>query len=395
MRYSDISIGTKKELTHHVTAVDLERFVELTGDDNKLHTDTNYASRTNFKKPVVHGMLGASFISTVIGTKLPGDGALWFSQSLEFILPVRINDTIRVVAEVINKDDRNKILEIKTDIFNQSNQIVIKGIAKVKVIEQEHSLESSVATLPQKKLVAVVFGGSGGIGSSVCNELAKEGYKVVVHYNRNKQKADEIAKKLTSEGKEAIALQCDILDDKAVGDMIDKIVRKFGNITVCVNCSTTKISSIKFPDITWSDFEVHFNNQIKGNYNIVKAIIPIMEENKYGKIINIDTQYVDAPEAHLLPYITAKSALRGFTKSLAFDLSPKGIRINSVSPGMTETEQIADIPERVRLLISAKTPLRRLATPNDVANVIVFLASSKSDYLSGETIRVNGGQIMI
>jgi len=82
-------------------------------------------------------------------------------------------------------------------------------------------------------------------------------------------------------------------------------------------------------------------------------------------------------------------------KSLALDLSPKGIRVNSVSPGMTETEQIADIPERIRLLMAAKAPLRRLATPSDVANAISFLASQKSDYLSGETIRVNGGQIMI
>jgi len=101
MRYKDIYIGLVKELKHTITIKDLEKFVELTGDDNRLHVDKEFASKTSFRKPVVHGMLGASFISTIIGTKLPGDGALWFSQSLDFLLPVRINDTITVRAEVI------------------------------------------------------------------------------------------------------------------------------------------------------------------------------------------------------------------------------------------------------------------------------------------------------
>ncbi|HMG15966.1 MAG TPA: MaoC family dehydratase, partial [Saprospiraceae bacterium] len=85
-KYSEINVGDKETLIHTITQNDIEKFVDLTGDDNKLHIDENYASKTQFKKPVVHGMLGASFISTIIGTKLPGDGALWFSQSLEFLL---------------------------------------------------------------------------------------------------------------------------------------------------------------------------------------------------------------------------------------------------------------------------------------------------------------------
>jgi 3-oxoacyl-[acyl-carrier protein] reductase len=120
-----------------------------------------------------------------------------------------------------------------------------------------------------------------------------------------------------------------------------------------------------------------------------------MEMACYGKIINIITQYVDAPEPNLLPYISSKGALMAFSKSLAIELAPKGIRVNMVSPGMTQTDQIADVPERVRLVTAANTPLRRLATPSDIANAVVFLASKQSDFLCGETIRVNGGQITI
>ena len=124
MKYEDIVIGMKETLSHSITQSDIEKFVNLTGDDNKLHVDSEYASKTVFKKPVVHGMIGASFISTIIGTKLPGDGALWFSQTLEFLLPVRIGDVITVVAEVIKKHDRERIIELKIEILNQNRQIV-------------------------------------------------------------------------------------------------------------------------------------------------------------------------------------------------------------------------------------------------------------------------------
>mgnify|MGYP001411805779 FL=1 len=111
MRFEDISIGLTKSLTHTITQTDLERFVELTGDDNKLHVDKDFAANTSFRKPVVHGMLGASFISTIIGTKLPGDGALWFAQTLEFLLPVRVGDTLTVAAQVVKKNERDRTLE--------------------------------------------------------------------------------------------------------------------------------------------------------------------------------------------------------------------------------------------------------------------------------------------
>ena len=121
-RFDEITVGQVAELEHVVTPEDLEKFVDLTGDDNRLHVDASYAARTSFKKPVAHGMLGASFISTIIGTRLPGDGALWFAQSLEFLLPVRVGDTLLVRAEVLRKIDRMNVIELQTDIFNHHRQ---------------------------------------------------------------------------------------------------------------------------------------------------------------------------------------------------------------------------------------------------------------------------------
>jgi 3-oxoacyl-[acyl-carrier protein] reductase len=177
--------------------------------------------------------------------------------------------------------------------------------------------------------------------------------------------------------------------------MVERVIRHFGSISVLVNCSTAKIAAIKFSDLHWSDFEEHLGNQIHGTFNLVRSVIPYMEKEHYGKIININSQALETPSSDWLPYITAKGALMGLSRALAFDLGHKGILVNSVSPGMTDTDQIADVPERVRLLTAAKTPLRRLATPEDVAKAVVFLASEQSDFLCGETIRVNGGQVMI
>ncbi|MBU1055054.1 MAG: SDR family oxidoreductase [Proteobacteria bacterium] len=392
-RIEDIYVGQMAELLHVVTTDDLNRFVALTGDDNRLHVDPVYAANTSFKKPVVHGMLGVSFISTVIGTKLPGDGALWFAQNLEFILPVRVGDHLTIRVEVISKDERSKIIELKTDILNQRRQKVTTGVAKVKIVE--HETEEPIHASPSTKRVALVVGGSGGIGSAICRAMAVEGFDVAIHYWKNGNYANQIADQIKPHGNKIYVCQADILDESSVKEMVEQVVRHLGPITVLVNCTTAKIAAIKFSDLIWSDFEEHLGTTIHGAFSLVRSVLPFMEKARSGKIIHINSLYVDSPETNLLPYITAKGALMGFSRALALDLAPKGIQVNSVSAGMTDTEQIADVPERVRLMTAAQTPLRRLAKPEDVADAVVFLASDRANFMAGETIRVNGGQVML
>jgi 3-oxoacyl-[acyl-carrier protein] reductase len=394
-KYNEINIGDKETLSHIITKDDMDKFVQLTGDDNKLHVDAQFAGKTQFKKPVVHGMLGASFISTVIGTKLPGDGALWFSQTLEFLLPVRLGDQLTILAEVIKKNDKEQIIELKTEIYNQNRQIVTKGVAKVKVIEQEPETILEATQKDTQPLVAMVIGGTGGIGKAACLQLAQDGFKVIIHYNQNKQAAENIKTEIEAHGGNAIVLQADIFKEQDIKEMISKSMRAFGRIDVLVNCAATVIPNIKFQDLVWEDYQKQIELNIKSTFTIIKEIVPLMINNQYGKIINVGSLAVDKPNADWSHYITAKAALTGFTKSLAFELAPKGIRINMVTPGMLSTELTADIPEKIKLLTAAQTPLRRLAMAKDVANTISFLASDKSDFLTGENIRLNGGQVMI
>lgn len=394
MKYDEILIGTKKVLIHSVVQEDIDKFVDLTGDDNKLHVDKDFASTTCFKKPVVHGMISASFISTIIGTKLPGDGALWFSQTLEFLLPVRIGDEITVTAEVIKKYDKDHIIELNIEIFNQNRQIVTRGISKVKVIEQESS-EFEVVPTASKIKVALVVGGTGGIGHAVCLQLAEDGFDIIIHYNNNKSKAISIQDEVIKLGRKAVIFQADISNETKIDELVDYGFRKFDHIDMFINCAASPIPPIKVMDLLWSDFMHQLNLNIKVNLQLIKKILPGMIANKYGKIVTIGSVYSDKPNVDLTHYTTAKAALEGFTKSLAIELAPKGIYVNMVSPSVISTELTADIPEKVKLITIAQTPLRRLATPKDVAGVISFLASDKSNFLSGAIIRLNGGQVMI
>ena len=391
-RFEEINVGDVAQLKHTISKYDIERFVDLTGDDNRLHIDEVYAANTSFKKPVAHGMLGASFISTIIGTKLPGDGALWFSQNLEFILPVRIGDLLEIRAEVLKKIDNLNAIVIQTDIYNQHGQIVTTGVAKVKIIEQQEILHESKLSV---RKVALVIGGSGGIGSAICRTLAKDGFDVAVHYFSSKDSAQKVSDEIKSSGGHSVAIRANIENESEVKIMVEQVIRKFGGITVLVNCATAKIVANNFSKLCWDDFDRHIRMTILGAFFLTRQVIPVMKEKGFGKIIQIGSQAVDSPSTGWLPYITAKSALVGFSHALALELAPMGILVNIVSPGMTDTEQIADVPERIRLMTAAKTPLRRLAKPEDVAGVVAFLASDRADFLTGETVRVNGGQVML
>ena len=394
MKYEEIQVGTTQQLTHTITQADIEKFVDLSGDDNKLHVDKAFAARTSFKKPVVHGMIGASFISTVIGTKLPGDGALWYSQTLDFLLPVRIGDMITVVAEVIKKNDRERSIELDVRIFNQNRQIVTRGISKVKVIDEDIPVNENLEN-EENPRVALVIGATGGIGNATCLQLAKDCFNLILHYNKNKDKARKLQEEIKALGREVYICQGDVNQLADIDALIDFSIRKFSGIDVLVNCAAFPIPTIKATDLLWTDFLTQLEINIKVNLLLIQKVLPVMVGNGYGKIITLSSEATDKPNANWAHYITAKSALEGLTKSLAYELAPKGIRINMVSPSMVSTELTADIPEKMKLMTAAQTPLRRLARPEDVAGVISFLASSKSDFLVGENIRLNGGQVML
>ncbi len=403
--YESIRVGDSAQLSRAITQRDIDRFVELTGDDNKLHVDAAFAGTTRFKKPVAHGMLGASFISTVIGTKLPGDGALWFAQNLEFLQPVRVGDTITVRAQVVRKSDAHRIIELTTDIFNQSRQKVTTGTAKVRVLGPEkngaaHESRGAAkpAAAPRLKTArktALVVGGTGGIGSAVALQLARDGFDVAVHYRRSSEAARTLARTITGLGRKALALGSELETPAQAEELIASCLKRLGGLTTLVHCGGGDIPNIRLRDLGWDSVQEQLDTHVKTAFLLQKFAVPAMAERRYGKIVFLTSQAVERPSPQWLHYITAKAALSGMAKAMAVELAPLGIRVNLVSPGMTDTPLISSIPEKARLLAEAQTPLQRIARPEDVAGAVSFLVSEKSNFLTGETIRVNGGQVML
>jgi len=391
--FEHIQVGDTAVLTRHIGEDELRRFVELTGDDNPLHVDRAYAEKTPFKDIVVHGMLSASFLSTLIGTQLPGQGALWVSQTLEFLFPVRLGDTLSVSCTVDKKHDRERLLEVATRIENQWKRPVLTGKGVVKVMPRPEPVSAGGG---ERLKVAVVAGGAGGIGSAICRRLARAGWRVVIGHHSRDDRAAALVKEIGAAGSEGLAVRADVTVEGDVASLIDTTVRRFSGVSLLVFAAAPPIQPAGLDALSWESIAQHLNTEVKGAFLLAKQIVPLMRVQGYGKIINVTSQVLDgAPPPQWTAYAVGKAGLATFSRCLAVELGPVGITVNCVAPGMTDTAMIGDIPEKMRLVLARQAPLRRLARPNDVAEAVAFLASAEADYITGETLRVNGGQMML
>lgn len=390
--FNTIKVGDREQLVKVITEEDIRKFVEMTGDDNPLHVDRRFAEATSFKDIVVHGMLGASFISTVIGTRLPGPGALWVAQNIDFLLPVRLGDELTISCTVLKKHDRERLLELETRIVNQNQQTVLIGVGKVKMLEIKPEVTEGKKAIPK---VAIVTGGAGGIGKAICLRLAADGFHVVINYLGHKDRAEQIASMINAGNTRAIPVKADISTPEGAALLHTAAVKAFGFVSVLVNNASPRINPKPFTLMEWNDFQQHLDVQLKGAFLMSKACLPAMVENRFGRIINITSQAIDGnPSITWTGYAVAKAGLATMSRYAAAEFGPSGITINCVSPGMTETSLIGDIPEKVQLMIARQTPLRRLAAPEDIASAISYLASDESGFVTGHTFRVNGGSAM-
>lgn len=392
--YAAISVGDTRALIRTITTDDVRRFVDMTGDDNPLHVDAAYAETTAFKDVVVHGMLGASFLSTVIGTQLPGPGALWISQNTEFLLPVRLGDELTVSVTVVAKHDRERLLDLDTRIVNQNQQLVLSGQGRVKVLTPPRPVAE--ASTEQRPRVAVVTGGAGGIGRAVCRRLAADGHHVVVNYRTRADRAADLVAGITAGGEvRAIAVQADVGTDAGAQALHRAAVGEFGAVGVLVNNASPRINPKPLADLEWADVQAQLDVQVRGALAMTRAVAPGMGERGWGRIVNITSQVLDGPPSVTWTgYAMAKGALAVFSRYMAAELGPRGITVNCVAPGMTETALIGDVSEKAQLMAARQTPLRRLATPADVAAAVAWLASDDAGFVTGDTVAVNGGSAM-
>lgn len=393
-------VGHVERLTRAITAEDVAAFARLSGDTNALHLNEQFAARTDFRRCVAHGFLHASLLSTLVGTRLPGHGALYLSQTLDFTKPVFVGDTVTATGRVERVDRSARVLTLRTTITNQDEMTVLDGTAQVKVLAQaampkaakdRASAPVASALLTGKR--ALVTGASRGIGRSVALALAANGAKVIVNYHRSADAANEVARDIVEDGGEALTLACDVTDISQIARLVDAVGEE--GLDILVNNAGFPIPSGSFGSFTWADMQKAFDEVVGSVFNTTRSLLPALKQRQ-GRIITVVSAAALGRTAHhWLPYVTAKSALIGMSKNLAQELGPAGVRVNMISPSMCTTDLTAEVPDRIRQAFVSRTPLRRLATPEDVAGAVVFLASPLSDFITGDNLLVTGGETMI
>jgi 3-oxoacyl-[acyl-carrier protein] reductase len=245
--------------------------------------------------------------------------------------------------------------------------------------------------LTNKKIL--ITGSNGGIGSSICKTFLKNNAELVLFYHKNKNKIDEIIENEQSKSNIQVH-QVDLLDEKNIDDVLNEIV-KDTCIDGFVHCATTKMENEHTMKLSWENFQEQLDIHTKAFFQITKKIFPGMKNNKNGKIINILTEYViGKPPNNLSSYIVGKYSSMGLTKSLAVEFAKYGITVNSISPSMTNTPLIERLPSKLKEITKIQNPSGRLADPNDISSVALFLCSENSNYITGENIIVSGGHTM-
>jgi 3-oxoacyl-[acyl-carrier protein] reductase len=248
--------------------------------------------------------------------------------------------------------------------------------------------------------VILVTGASRGIGAAIAKAFAREGAMVLINYLSNTAAAEAVVAQCQALGGDAWALQADVRSAEAVCALVESALRETGRIDAVVNNAFSPYAfdpdkRQRFWELPWQNYQAQFDGAVQAAYNICQAVLPHFRQRATGSIINLVSDLVDRPSIAYHDYTTAKSALVGFSRNLAAELGGLGIRVNCVAPGLVSpTDSSRFTKETVKDALIAQTPLGRLATPEDVAGPVLFLASDWSRFMTGQVLTVDGGLVM-
>ncbi len=244
-----------------------------------------------------------------------------------------------------------------------------------------------------KDKVAIVTGGTRGIGRAIALKLADHGANIVINYRNSDKEAEELKAILEGKGVKVLTVKCDISNFEDSKNLMDKCKEVFGKIDILVNnAGITKDTLIM--RMKEEDFDNVIDVNLKGTFNCAKHASAIMLKQRFGKIINMTSVVGIAGNAGQVNYAASKAGVIGLTKSLAKELGSRGITVNAVAPGFINTDMTAYLSEKVKEEASKNIPLKRLGDPEDVANLVGFLASDAANYITGQVINVDGGMVM-
>lgn len=236
--------------------------------------------------------------------------------------------------------------------------------------------------------VAIVTGASSGIGRAIAERLARDGAMVIVNYGTSMDKAKAVVAGIESNGGQAVAIQGDMSKVSDVRRLVRETMQRFGRLDILVNNAGMALFK-PLVETTEQEFDEIVALNAKGPYFAMQEAAKVIEPG--GRIVNISTDGTHMGFANVTAYVGTKGALEQFTKGLAIELAPKGVTVNTVSPGFTDTVMI---PDAFRETGAEMSPLKRLGTPQDIADVVAFMVSDEARWLTGQNIHAGGGVVM-
>jgi 3-oxoacyl-[acyl-carrier protein] reductase len=239
---------------------------------------------------------------------------------------------------------------------------------------------------------AIVTGAGQGIGRSIALKMAQEGTDVAI-VEWNPETGSQTKKEVEALGRKALLMAIDVANQKQVHDMVAEALRAWGRIDILVNNAGFDRGATLLK-VKEEDWDAVIGVHLKGTMNCIQAVSPHMIENQYGKIINISSIYAKSGGVAAISYSAAKAGIIGLTKSVARELGRYQINVNVVLPGLILTPTIAKMAEKYKNMIIDRTPLGRIGQPEEVANVVAFLASDEASFMTGATVEVSGGSSM-
>ena len=241
--------------------------------------------------------------------------------------------------------------------------------------------------------IALVTGGSRGIGRAVAVELAKAGAKVAVNFAGNQNAAEETKVAIEAAGSECLLVKADVSDEQAVENLVAEVTEKFGGIDILVNNAGITRDGL-LARMKTADFDAVINTNLKGVFYCTKAVARLMMKKRSGRIVNMASVVGLTGNVGQANYAAAKAGVIGFTKSTAKELALRGITVNAIAPGFIATDMTAVLSDEVKADIEKSIPIKKMGTAEDVANAVVFLASDKASYITGQVVNVDGGMVM-
>lgn len=388
MRFSKGQVFRKK---FRVDSLLVEHFADLSGDRNPIHLDSDEARAYGYPRQVAHGAILVAMLSKMIGMEIPGPGAVWMSQSLDWVAPVLVGDEIELAVTVSHVSTGAGILILQVKATKQDGQAVLEGEGKVKVSEK---LTGQTPSLPKEGRVALVTGGSRGIGAEIARRLSAEGFSVAINYRAAEREAERVADEIRASHGVARTFAADLGDPDGTARMIEEVSGAFGRLDVVVHGASPNLRKTKSTELRYEDAEFYLRVYLGGAIALAAGASPGMIERKFGRFIFIGTSAIlGMPPADMAAYVVAKESLWGFVKCLAIDLGRAGITCNMISPGMTVTDLVADVPVRLKEVEAQRNPMRRLAKASDTAELAAFLASDAAGYVNGVNLPVTGGAV--